>query len=102
MNATTTTGARRWLWIAAVWSAIGLFEATETVFGMRAEGMHHNWGALFVTVFLSWLPWVLVTPLALRLRQKYPLKPIMWLVHAGVAVLVNVVAAAWMAGMILL
>ena len=65
MNASVTTQAGRWLWIAGVWFAIALFEATQTVFGMRAGGMHHNWDALFVTVLLSWLPWALLTPLAL-------------------------------------
>jgi two-component system, LytTR family, sensor kinase len=44
-----------WLWIAAVWLGIGLFDATQTVFVMRAEGMHHAWTKLFVTSLLSWI-----------------------------------------------
>jgi two-component system LytT family sensor kinase len=102
MNEAATGRVRRWLWIATIWFAIALFEATQTVFGMRVEGMQHNWGALFVTVLLSWLPWALVTPLALRLGRDQQLNPLTWLMHASVAVSVNVVSSAWTAGIILL
>ena len=61
----------RWLWIAAVWSGVGLFDATQTVFVMRAEGMHHDWARLFVTLLLGWLPWALATPLVLNLGRRY-------------------------------
>ncbi|MGC9952377.1 MAG: hypothetical protein ABSF64_39050 [Bryobacteraceae bacterium] len=37
------------------------FYATETAFGMRAEGMRHAWSLLFLTDFLHWLPWALAT-----------------------------------------
>ena len=61
----------RWFWIAAIWSGIALFDATQTVFVMRAEGMHHAWAQLFVTLLLSWLPWALATPLdCCRLHGK--------------------------------
>jgi len=62
----------RWFWIAALWSGFGLFDATQTVFVMRAEGMHHLWIRLFFTSLFSWLPWVLATPLVLRLGRRYP------------------------------
>ena len=62
----------RWLWIAAIWSCVGLVDATQTVFGMRAEGMHHAWVRLFFTLLFSWLPWGLATPVVLRLGQRYP------------------------------
>jgi two-component system, LytTR family, sensor kinase len=92
--------ARGWLWIPAIWSSIALFEATQTVFGMRAEGMHHNWGALFITILLSWVPWALVTPVALYLGR--PLKPVALLMHAGAAVSVNAVSSAWLAALVVL
>ena len=57
----------RWLWIAAIWGGIGLFDATQNVFVMRAEGMHHYWVRLFFTLLLAWMPWALATPLVLRL-----------------------------------
>src|SRR5579872_3851243 len=66
----TLSETPRWVWITAVWSAAGLFEATQTVFSMRAEGMRHNWGSLFVTLLLSWLPWALATPLVLKLGRQ--------------------------------
>jgi two-component system, LytTR family, sensor kinase len=66
----------RWFWVAAIWSGVGLFDATQTVFVMRAEGMHHAWLQLFVTLLLSWLPWALATPLVLRLERRYP--PAQW------------------------
>jgi two-component system, LytTR family, sensor kinase len=62
----------RWVWIAAIWSCVGLFDATQTVFVMRSEGMHHAWVRLFVTLLLWWLPWALATPLALRMGRRYP------------------------------
>ena len=53
------TSSRRWLWIATIWFGIGLFDATQTVFAMRSEGMHHAWGRLFFTLLISWIPWAL-------------------------------------------
>ena len=54
----THSESPRWFWIAAIWCGIGLFDATQTVFVMRAEGMHHYWARLFLTLLLSWLPWL--------------------------------------------
>src|SRR5262249_50926784 len=56
-----------WLWNALVWLGVGLFDATQSVFVMRSEGMQHAWGAVFSVLLLSWLPWALATPLVLRL-----------------------------------
>jgi two-component system LytT family sensor kinase len=89
----------RWLWIGLIWSAIGLFDATQNVFVMRAEGMHHAWVKLFVTMLLSWLPWALATPLVLRLGQAYPplrLRPLStWFVHLAACAVVGLVFSAW-------
>jgi signal transduction histidine kinase len=100
MNEITTSRVPRWIWITTIWTSIALFEATQTVFGMLAEGMHHNWPALFATTFLSWIPWVLVTPLALRFGRDQQLKPITLFAHAGAAVSVNIVSSAWIAWML--
>ena len=54
--------APRWRAIAAIWSGIGLFDATQTVVSMRAMGMHHAWIELFVFQVLGWVPWALATP----------------------------------------
>ncbi|HZR57920.1 MAG TPA: histidine kinase [Terriglobales bacterium] len=92
---------QQWFWVALIWSTIGLFDATQTVFGMRAEGMHHAWVRLFITLLLSWLPWALATPLVLRLGRRSSLgqlKPVSnWLTHAAALIIVAVVTAAWTA-----
>jgi signal transduction histidine kinase len=92
---------RGWLWIVAIWSGIGLFDASQTVFVMRAEGMHHYWTRLFFTIFLSWLPWMLATPIVLRLMRHYP--PTQWRristwgAHLAACAVIGVVFAAWLA-----
>ena len=88
-----------WLWIAAIWSGVGLFDATQTVFVMRSEGMHHAWGLLFATLTISWLPWGLATPLVLRLGQRYPpaywRRVSTWAVHLAAFAVIDLVFAAW-------
>ena len=64
----------RWYWIFAVWMGIGLFDATQTVFVMRAEGMHHYWTRLYFTELFSWLPFMVATPLVLRLGAQVILR----------------------------
>ena len=34
-----------------------LFDASQTVLIMHAEGRHHPWLPLFATELVSWLPW---------------------------------------------
>jgi LytS/YehU family sensor histidine kinase len=93
--------ARRWLWITAIWTGIGLFDATQNVFGMRAEGMHHSWVQLFFVLSLAWIPWALATPWVIELGRRYrpvKLKPVStWLVHAGALLAIAAAAAAWVA-----
>jgi two-component system, LytTR family, sensor kinase len=85
-----------------MWLAIALFEATQTVFGMRVEGMHHNWGLLFVTVILSWFPWALVTPFVLRPGREHRTRPLTWLLHGITALSINTVTSAWVAAIVVL
>ncbi|MBZ5679665.1 MAG: histidine kinase [Acidobacteriia bacterium] len=99
----TRSETPRWIWTAAIWSFIGLFDAIQNVFVMRAEGMHHVWVDLFVTILLSWLPWALATPLVLRLGRRYP--PMYWKrlstwgTHLAACAAIGVVYAAWVASM---
>src|ERR1700751_3112762 len=87
-----------WLWIALIWCGVALFDATQTVFVMRSEGMHHAWGRLFITLLLSWTPWVLATPVVLTLAHRYPIghwrQLSTWMVHAAMLVAVGSVYAA--------
>jgi hypothetical protein len=93
----------RWYWITSIWLGIGLFDATQNVFVMRAEGMHHNWVQLFVTLLLSWVPWALATPLVLRLGSQYP--PMrwgrlsVWGTHIVACAVIGLVSAAWTASL---
>jgi two-component system, LytTR family, sensor kinase len=90
-----------WLSITMLWLAIGTIEACQTVFPMRAQGMHHAWSALFVTVVLSWLPWAIATPVVMRLAWHHPLfraPTLRGIVrHAGALVVIGLASAAWYA-----
>ena len=103
-----TAGSRStdWPWMLAIWTGIGLIDASETVFPMRAQGMHHHWVSLFVTLVLDWLPWALVTPLVIRLARRYPLARTTdlarWALHLGAAVSIGVITSAWRATLELL
>jgi len=72
--AVTHTAAHptRWRWVAGIWSAVGLFDASQNVLIMYSEGRHRPL-ALFGTEFVSWLPWALATPLVVRLARRYPM-----------------------------
>lgn len=82
-----------------LWSSIALFDATQTVVVMHAEGMHHMWGLLFLTTFLSFVPWFIATPLALELGRRFPpvhLRPVStWFIHMGACLGVSIVHAGW-------
>jgi two-component system, LytTR family, sensor kinase len=97
----TRTESPRWLWIASIWGGIGLFDATQTVFVMRAEGMHHYWVRLFFALLVSWLPWMLATPLVLRLSCRFPparwKRPATWGAHLTACAGIGVVYASWLA-----
>ena len=93
----------RWFWSAAIWSGIGLFDATQNVFVMRAEGMHHAWARLFACLLLAWLPWALATPLVLGLERQFPLarwrRVSTWGVHLTACGIVGLISAAWAASL---
>jgi two-component system, LytTR family, sensor kinase len=100
--AETGTASRMpgWFWIVTIWGGVALFDATQTLVAMRAEGMHHNWTDLFVTVLLSWLPWALATPLILRLAQQAPLQmrhSRNWAFHLATCAGIGLISSAWLA-----
>lgn len=87
-----------WAWIAALWTGLGVFDATQNVFSMLHANMHHAWLKLFLVLTFNWLPWALVTPVVVYLGRRFPLSwrsPRIWLVHIGAVVAIDVVAAAW-------
>jgi sensor histidine kinase YesM len=92
--------AQRWLMIALIWATLGVFDATDTIYAMRAQGMHHAWVKVFITETLRWVPWALATPWVIRLGRRYPpaaLNPANWLLHVGAIVGIAIVTAAWSA-----
>ena len=96
----THTGVRPtpWLWIIAIWCAGSLFDASQTVLFMHSLGKQHT-GLIFGTELLSWLPWMLATPLVISLARRYPLFPDISLrtaaVHVAAFVLIGLAADAW-------
>ena len=89
----------KWVWIVLIWLSIGMFDASDTVFSMRAEGHHHAWLSLFVTLVLSWLPWALASPFILELARRYPPTLRSLWVHVGACAATGVVYAAWTAAL---
>ena len=83
----------------SAWLGIGLFNATQNVFVMRSEGMHHAWTALFFTLLFSLLPWAAVTPFVLALGRSFPPSSLRkgrtWLMHALACVAIGAFAAFW-------
>jgi two-component sensor histidine kinase len=91
----------RWLWIAAIWCAGGLLDASQTVLAVRAEGTHHAGLPLFATDLVSWLPWVLATPLIIRLARRHPMLRATIMptaaLHLAAFGIISLIAAAWYA-----
>ena len=99
----TEVRSTRWLWIAAIWCAGGIFDASQTVLIMRAEGKHHSWPPLFGTELAVWLPWALATPFISRLARRHALtrglSVQMVAVHLALFVSLSVVTEAWSASL---
>ncbi len=91
------------LWVAAIWFGVGLFDATQTVFVMRSEGMHHAWGLLFATQIVAWVPWAIATPMVLRLARRYPpaqwRRLSTWSAHLAACLAIGLIFAAWNAAL---
>ena len=57
------TRSNSWLWIAAIWCAGGLIEASQSVLILAfRRAQQHAWLPLFGTELATWLPWALATP----------------------------------------
>jgi len=101
----TSSGTRStpWLWIAAIWCAGSLIDASQTVLIMHAEGKGHPWLPMFASEFVSWLPWALATPLLSRLGLRHPIArgttARTAAVHLAAFVAVSLIAAAWCAAL---
>jgi two-component system, LytTR family, sensor kinase len=101
MTETSRARPTPWPWITAIWCAGGLFDASQTVLIMHAEGKQHPWPFMFATELVTWLPWALATPLIIRLaRRQAGTRGAMArtaALHLAAFVAVSLVAAAWCA-----
>jgi sensor histidine kinase YesM len=98
MQEAHTPQSPRWFWIVSICLGLGLFDALQDVAVMRTEGMHHPLARVFAAMLLSWLPWILATPIVLRAQRQYPLQRTSlapWLIHGGGCVFIAVVSGIW-------
>ena len=100
----THTGAptSSWRWIAPLWCAFALIEATQAIGIMRfGEGRDHIWLPLFATSLATWLPWALATPWIISLARRYRIHRGMSVrtiaVHLAAFAIISVLAEAWSA-----
>jgi two-component system, LytTR family, sensor kinase len=93
----------RWIWIAAIWCAGALFDASQTILTMHAMGSKASLLSPFLSEFLSWLPWALATPFIAGLARKLPIARGAVLkasvAHLAAFAIVGTVAGAWMAAL---
>ena len=92
----------RWRWIAALWCAFGLIEASQSALILRfAERKQHSWLPLFATELATWLPWALATPWVIGLARRHPLvrgaTSRAFALHLATFIGISVVAEAWSA-----
>src|SRR6202789_2770222 len=62
-----------WIWIAAIWCAAALFDASQTLLTMHMVGVGKAWLRPLLIVFISWLPWALATPFVIDLARRRPI-----------------------------
>ena len=97
----TAVRSTRWRWIAAIWLAGALFDASQTVLIMHSEGRHHAWPPLFAIELVSWISWPLATPLVIHLARRYPMGRVISAravgVHLVAFAVISAVAEAWSA-----
>jgi signal transduction histidine kinase len=95
--------SNRWLWIAAIWFAGGVFDASQNVLIMHKEGRHHWWLPLFLTELALWLPWALATPFISRLARQFTTTRGVTVRMAGVHIVVfailSIATEAWSAAL---
>lgn len=91
----------RWLWIPAIWCAGAMIDSSQALLMMHAEGAHHSGLRVFGTEFATWLPWVIATPLVIRLARRHPVIRLTTApaaaVHLAAFTLISLIAAAWCA-----
>jgi sensor histidine kinase YesM len=92
-----------WGWIVLIWSAVGLIDACQTVLFIHTLGQQRPWLAIFGVELVSWLPWLLATPMISALARRYALVRGATIataaVHFAAFTLISVVAETWYVGL---
>ena len=100
-NARADTRTTRWTWIAAIWCAGALCNASQTIYVMHAAGWDKPWLIGFMITFASWLPWALATPSIIELARRRPIVRDAILqrtaVHLAALAAIGTIAEAWSA-----
>jgi hypothetical protein len=100
-DARADTHSTDWTWIAAIWCAGALFEASQTLLTMHAVGVGKAWLRPFLIVFVSWLPWALATPFVIELSRRWPIVSGQILramsLHLAACAAISVTAEGWSA-----
>jgi signal transduction histidine kinase len=100
-DAQRNSRSTRWTWIAAIWCAGALSDASQTILTMHTEGGGRPGLLPFAIEFVSWLPWALATPFVIQLARRRPIirgeilkaAPI----HLATFAVISAAAEAWSA-----
>jgi len=90
-----------WAWIAVIWCAGALFNASQSLLTMHAVGVGKAWLSPFLVLFVSWLPWALATPFVIELARRWPIvrgeifKAMS--LHLAAFIAISVIAETWSA-----
>lgn len=84
---------RRWRYAAAIvagWTLMALLWTPPSILVAQSQNDPANFGAVFLLVWLGFVPWMLVTPALLRLNARYPFEENKILrrlgLHAGIGI----------------
>ena len=92
-----------WRWIAVFWTAVAMFEATQSIFIQHAIGGRGGEVLLFLTELAGWLPWMLATPFVINLARRHPVIPAPTAAGVGAHLLalfvITMIAETWSAAL---
>jgi two-component system, LytTR family, sensor kinase len=98
-DARAATRTSRWTWIAVIWFAAALIDASQSILTMHDVGAPRPKLPPFLVEFVSWAPWALATPFIIELARRRPFARGMILkaasVHLTAFAVISAAAEAW-------